>query len=251
MKIMRVLIVILIMIVLTNGCLAGEEQIVVNTKSNVKGQSIRLYFKGGEHWHHDFKPISFLPFIKLKPPPQIAVWVEDLDGKYLETLYVTEKLAKQGWSGSGEIRRKEALPYWAYKQGRVYEDGLLLPTKENPLPDTITGATPKEEFVLISNIDSEFNNYRILVEVNQSCDFNENFAVDAKEGEDGFSGGKLGSGQPAVIYSVEIPDGQEGMFKMELIGHSSPDGSDGKLYQDLIKLDTAVDIIDKVIVEIK
>ena len=101
---------------------------------------VKIDIEAGDGWLHDF-PL-FLGLTK-KNPPQFAVWIEDTEGRYLSTVFVTYKIATEGWLSNNGNRRKEALPYWCYQRGCVYEDGLLLPTKENPLVDGITGATPK------------------------------------------------------------------------------------------------------------
>ena len=61
----------------------------------------------------------------------------------------------------------------------------------------------------------------------------------------------MGSGQPATVYQVvvDLTNGQH-KFNGELIGHSSPDGSDGKIYPDTSKLTTAMDIVKGVTVYI-
>lgn len=53
-------------------------------------------------------------------------------------------------------------------------------------------------------------------------------------GDSNYSGGKEGSGQPAVIYKAEVDltTGKKN-FEATLIGHSSPDGSDGEIHTDM------------------
>lgn len=108
-----------------------------------RDNDLKISIEKGEEWLHDF-PL-FLGISK-KNPPQIAIWAEDMDGHYLSTIYVTHKIATQSWLVSGGNRRKESLPHWCYQRGVQYEDGLYLPTKESPLTDGISGATPKGNF---------------------------------------------------------------------------------------------------------
>lgn len=61
---------------------------------------------------------------------QFAVWVEEQDGTFVRTLFVTEFTATKGWK-----IRKEALPTWKKKAN------LSLLAKEGV--DAISGATPK------------------------------------------------------------------------------------------------------------
>ena len=86
--------------------------------------------------------------LKRKNPPQIAVWIEDAQGRYLSTVYASSKIATQSWLAAGGNRRREALPHWCHSRGVQYADGLYLPTKSEPLADGISGATPRGSFDL-------------------------------------------------------------------------------------------------------
>lgn len=208
--------------------------------------NVKVSIQQGDAWLHDF---PLLWFIKKKNPPQIAIWTEDLKGNFLSTIYVTEKLAKQSWMAAGGNRRKESLPCWSHAQGKQYKDGLYLPTKDDPLPDTVTGATPKGSFTTNIQPDGQMKQFVIKCEFNHSVDFNEHYPQNAKEGDANYSGGKMGSGQPAVVYQVvvDLTSGQK-EFKGKLIGHSSPDGSDGKIFPDTAKLTTALGIVKSITV---
>jgi len=208
---------------------------------------IEIEIKTGDHWLHDFPLVIGLT---KKNPPQFAVWLEDTSGNYLSTVFVTYKTATEGWLSNNGNRRKESLPYWCHKRGIVYEDGLYLPTKDHPLVDGITGATPKEDksikitpigFVLPVVIKAEFNH---------SVDFNNDYPKNAIKGDDNYSGGDEGSGQPAVIYAATIyPETLDTV--LEMIGHSSPDGSSGEIYPDLETLTTAKTIVESIHISIK
>ena len=104
---------------------------------------IKVCIEQGREWLHDF-PVYL--GIKKKLPPQIAIWLEARQGNYLSTVYVSHKIATQDWQMAKGISRKEALPHWCYSRGIIYEDGLYLPTKDKPVVDGISGATPRESF---------------------------------------------------------------------------------------------------------
>jgi len=201
----------------------------------------------GESWLHDY-PL-FLGLSK-KNPPQYAVWIEDTRGNYLSTVFVTYKIATEGWQANKGNRRIEALPHWCHKRGIVYDDGLMMPTKENPVTDAITGATPKvSSTIQISPLDLK-NPFVLKAEFNQSVDFNNFYPENAKTEDDNYSGGEEGSGQPAVIYAVTVyPDTKETEFI--LIGHSSPDGSDGKVYENMEGLTTGKSIVESIRLTVK
>jgi len=54
------------------------------------------------------------------------------------------------------------------------ENGLYMPTKNNPVPDAYTGATPSGNFKIRTRLDNPVSEpFRILFEINQSWDWNE------------------------------------------------------------------------------
>lgn len=210
---------------------------------------IKVCVEQGKEWLHDF-PL-FLG-IKKKNPPQMAIWLEDMTGNYLSTIYVTHKTATQAWQSAGGNRRKEALPHWCYTRGVKYDDGLYLPTKEEPLTDGISGATPQGNFDVKLSPSNTLKQFVVKIEINHSTDFNEHYPKSAKEGEENYSGGKEGSGQPAVVYAarVDLSSGKKS-FNAVLIGHSSPDGTSGVVYEDTSKLTTALQIVKHISINIQ
>jgi hypothetical protein len=208
---------------------------------------IQVEIKTGDHWLHDY-PL-FLGLHK-KNPPQFAIWLEDTTGKYITTVFATYKVATEGWISNNGNRRQEALPHWAHKRGVVYPDGIMLPTKDNPLTDGITGATPKEDKTLQIRLNDFTQPVVIKAEFNNSVDFNDYYTEEAKVGYDNYSGGSEGSGQPAVIYAATI-NRQTKYAELQLIGHSSSDGSNGNVYTDLEKLTSAKSIVGKITVTLK
>ena len=89
----------------------------------------------------------------------------------------------------------------------------------------------------------------VKIEINHSTDFNEFYPASAREGDANYSGGKMGSGQPAVVYAatVDLSSGQH-EFPAALIGHSSPDGSDGSVDPDLSTLTSALHIVKGIVI---
>ncbi len=208
---------------------------------------IEIKVTTGENWLHDY-PL-FLG-IKKKNPPQFAIWIEDTCGNYLSTIFATYKIATEGWQNNQGNRRKEALPYWCYQRGVVYSDGLLLPTKENPLDDGITGATPTSDKTIKISPGTLDTPFVVKAEFNHSTDFNDSYPKNADKNDDNYSGGKEGSGQPAIIYSATI-SAQTEKTTLQLIGHSSPDGSDGNIYTDISGLTSAKKIVKAITVTVK
>ena len=231
------------------GCLSffqAAEAAEIATLAEVAGKPVSVQVTIGEQWAHSFR--MFLK--KITTTPQMAIWAEDADGKYLETLYVTKKFATQNWGiGSGAkadaTHRVESLPYWMFKRGAA---GLPSPTKNAPLPDAVTSASPKEDFILKTNVPGEAAEIFVLMEVNLSFDENDAYPEKAKERDANYNGV---SGQPAVVYRAKVNVAAPGRYDMTLIGHSSPSGKDGQLYEDVSSLTTALHIVKQAVVVVE
>lgn len=201
----------------------------------------------GDEWLHDF-PL-FLG-IKQKNPPQIAIWVEDMEGNYITSIYASHKVATNSWQSNGGNKRKEALPVWNYARRVQAVDGVSGATPQASV-DGISGATPRGSFdVKVSPVDN-LKQFVIKVELNHSTDWNDNYPKNAKEGDTNYSGGKEGSGQPAVVYAVEIDlNSSRKKYSATIVGHSSPDGSNGNIYPDTSSLTSALNIAKEITINI-
>ena len=80
---------------------------------------------------------------------QLAVWLTDSHGKFIDTVYVSRKTGQKGlgnrggslddkWGGS----RLSMLPVWAHQRGVDYGGGNFYPPKDKPLPDVVSSASP-------------------------------------------------------------------------------------------------------------
>ena len=214
-----------------------------------KKDDIKVMVTKGDEWLHDF-PL-FLGIDK-KNPPQIAIWIEDLAGNYLTTIYVSHKIATDSWQSNGGNRRKEALPVWCYSRNVQYSDGLYLPTNDQPLVDGISGATPQGSFDVKISPVGDLKQFVVKIELNHSTDWNESYPKNAKEGEANYSGGKEGSGQPAIVYSAAVDlNSSKKQYTATLIGHSSPDGSNGNIYSDISFLTSALNIVKEITINVQ
>ena len=192
--------------------------------------------------------------------PSFAVWIEDQDGNYIETLYVTQYVAKGifgygeiqsgKWNNEpGEVRRPASLPYWSHKRNIQAPDGLYIPSPETPVPDALTGATPKGGFSLETGTKMGTDQkFRVMLEVNQPWDSNK-FWTNSKFPDDKDYNTSL---QPALIYSATIdPASNQKEYVMEIIGYSHPSGKSGELFTDLSTFTTAKEIFQNIVVRVK
>jgi len=185
--------------------------------------------------------------------PSFAIWVEDLSGKHLQTLYVTSFIAtgvyKHGdKSGNkwkpGEVRRPASLPYWAHKRGIKAADGLYIPSAAQPIPDAYSGATPSGSFELKLKSDNALSlPVKILLEVNQPWDWNEYWTNNKYPDDIDYET----SCQPSLVYEALIQDLGK-LTPLSLVGHSHYSGKDGSLNSDLQSITTAKQIFDDILV---
>ena len=215
-----------------------EKKEVVSTQPFTDGVPIQIEFEKGEEYYY----------------PLMVFWIEDLEGNYIETLYASKSIStgvfkygvnvKGKWT-AGERRRPAALPYWSHKRGFVAPDGLYLPTPQNPLPDAITGATPKASFILNTTAKPGIQKFRVMMEVNQTWDWNNHWHNNLYPDDDEYKT----SCQPALLYMAEIDlNSQVNNFVLTLIGHSHYSGKTGELFPDISTLTTALRIAEKVTV---
>lgn len=212
------------------------------TKSTASGEEIVIEFLKGKHHNH----------------PLMAIWVEGANSNYIETLYVAKSIAtsifgygdeSEGVWKPGMVRRPAALPYWSHKRGIQADDGLFLPTPDNPVPDAISGPTPVGDFILRSKIDfDEKDTIRILLEINQSWDWNEYWTNNKYPDDENYKT----SSQPSVIYeTVLLKDKNNAEISFKPIGHGHHSGKNGNLYTDLSSLTTALEIIGSITVQVQ
>jgi hypothetical protein len=224
----------------TTGVTPAVQELSTNTAAN--GPEMAIDFRKGKAFNH----------------PLIAVWIEDTDGRFVQNIYVSESIARgifnhgvaaKGKWLPGKIRRPAALPYWGHKYGVKAEDGLFLPTPENPIPDAFTGATPVQNFIIHTRLnDNMHRKFNVLFEINQTWDWNEYWTNSKFPDDEEYKT----SCQPALVYSATIDlDSDRKEFPMKVIGHSHYSGKDGNLYTDLGTLTTALQIAESIVVIIK
>ncbi|MCX7820807.1 MAG: hypothetical protein N2258_03935 [Brevinematales bacterium] len=161
--------------------------------------------------------------------PQMVLWVESEDGKYKETIWMTRRFAKQDWAGQSydknKIYREYTFPRWVY----VFKDNL--PTKNKPMPDSVTGASPKSSTKI--NIKLPIDKKLILYfEVNNAFDENESYPM-----------GKLYDGQPSLVYTAVIDSDFKDKIELKLKYKTN---LKGELIENLDGITTAKEIISKV-----
>lgn len=159
--------------------------------------------------------------------PQMAIWTEDMDGNYLETLYVTKKVAT--------INRQSALP--------IYMDTL---SKEGLSVDSVSSASASINTTTIrQEVDNrQTQQFKVYMEINNSFDYNATYKQNLPKEDPGYNTGYCG--QPAVVYLAHVNLGDKTHYTLEPIGHSDPTGESPELFQELESIQEALQIVDKV-----
>lgn len=205
------------------------------------GPVISIEFERGEAHNH----------------PLMAIWVEDMNGNYIQTLYVAESIANGVFGHGdasagvwlpGEIRRPAALPVWSHKRGIKAEDGLYVPDLLSQVPDAYTGATPWGDFIMQTRLDEDIQGkFKVFFEINQSWDWNEYWTNNKYPDNDEYKT----SCQPALVYEATIdPASGKKVYPMKVIGHSHYAGEDGNVYDDLSTMTTALKIAKMITVKL-
>jgi Predicted periplasmic protein (DUF2271). len=178
--------------------------------------------------------------------PQAAIWVEDANGKYVDTIYVTKTAATEGWKAANGARRPESLPVWSHARGVEARDGAYMPDKDSPLPDAISGATSRGGFMVSWKLPEELRagKYIVKVELNSSYDWNSAYPDKLPKGDPRYS---ECNGQPSLVWSGEIElGGPEAAAELAPIGTGALRGEDGRLSPGLDGLTSALDIAKSV-----
>ena len=243
---MKALILPAIFLISLAGCKSTrvpDEPVKTSLQANSSGAGLQVvleFTRGSEHNH-----------------PSFVFWAEDKEGNYLQTLFITQAVGTGRYehgdaSGTawkpGEVRRPASLPYWAHRRGILAEDGLYVPSPQNPVADACTGATPAGDFTLTTRFDREPpRTFRLLFELNQTWDWNEFWTNNKYPDDDEYKT----SCQPALVYMAEVDlDNPQDSYLMQVIGHSHYSGKTGELFTDLSTMTTALEIAEKLVIRL-
>lgn len=245
MKYYTTFLITVISVFALNNCKTTEntgDTIVIAKDPNLSGASSQMVLNltKGKSFNH----------------PTFVIWEEDMDGNYKRTLYITKSYASgifgyemvgdSIWMNkAGSSYQPAALPYWTHRKGLI-ENKYTIPTPEHPFVDAYTGATPDENFQFETKANTKETQYRILLEVNQTWDWNTYWTNNKYPNSPAYKH----SAQPSVIYAVVI-NKEDSTFYLNPIGHGDPKGESGKLFTNINTLTTAKEIFNSVIAEIK
>jgi hypothetical protein len=211
----------------------------LNLRDAGDGIPVEVRISAGDAWTSRMQAGPFI----FNVLPQFAVWAEDGDGVFLDTLYVTgadfKKLRHAEKQGDGAGYFAKTLPVWA---SRVEAAGKTLPSKENPYPDAVTSATPAADVTINTVAPTGSDELVLFLEINKSGDENEVFTKDVNDT----------TGQPSLVYRVVVSDAQTGTSRaMELVGHGGMIADEPGVYSDLSDFDTALQLVNEAVVSFR
>ncbi len=235
------------------------------------GRDIKIDFKVGSSFHW----------------PQYAIWVEKLDGSFVQPLFVTGSVATNSFnnkvwladkstilksnpfdnigfkfeslfseqydeSANNNKFRPESLPVFLHKINRHGLNGGDSSGGEGVGLDAYTGATVLDNYLMSQKIeDQSTDKYNVFFEINQSFDFNEYYSSDRFPDDEVYSGDGF-SAQPSVIYRTQIDfSSPTTLYPMSIVGHGHHSGQDGLIDTNVENMTTALTIVDRIIVDIR
>ncbi len=182
---------------------------------------------------------------------QIAIWVEDGNGKYIGTVFLTNFIGRKGGgnrTSNPDIdyefgNRLSALPVWSFKRGVIdstYSIRNYYPPSETQASypgdiDAVSGATPGSSLQKKSWKFSDLSPgiYNCWIEANKSFDTNENHNYSYYRG------------QPSVVWNatINVTENPDSNMVLEYTGYGSPDGSNGDIKPPDLTITTAAGIL--------
>lgn len=222
--------------------------------------------------------------------PQYALWLETLDGTFIQPLYVTQKLAQNNFANKVRLRnsqqvfntdianmdeqtwqqtfasetlnadttrlrsRPESLPVFLHQLASTPATTVFTDpraTADTKKIDAYAGATLLDNFLLSTQAAEALpTQFRVRLEINQSFDFNAYYSSDRFPDDPIYSGDGY-NGQPSMIYEAVINRASNQRFyPMQLIGRGHHSGKDGIIYQDLHNITSAQHLVERIIVEL-
>jgi hypothetical protein len=164
-------------------------------------------------------------------PPQLAIWIENMDSSVIKTVWVSSRTAKQEWQG--KIECLISLPYW---ESRTTQE------RQGPGIDAVSGATPKGGAMSASILVPRNSQWIYYLEVNASADYNNSFSYWS---HDGLPDSEA-NGQPSLVYSGQIIANGNSKSSPALVGRTDQRRIVNELFTDLSSITTAKYLIGNI-----
>jgi len=194
---------------------------------------------------HIQQDTDLILFSDFGEPAQCAIWLEDPETHATQDVFVTRRAGRGEWDGKAEC--PAALPRW-FHVFALASGTKGPPTREHPVPDGISQATPKGDRFSCSVEVAAGRRQIIWVEVNLSGDYNATFPA-----ADETSGGidTDCSGQPSLVYRTEFEAVPGFRVVPELYAYTVPRTRKGELCRDLAPITTAKEVYPSIEIRVE
>lgn len=172
--------------------------------------------------------------------PTFAIWIEDPATGQVQTIYVTNRAAKNDWAGKSEV--PVALPRW-------FEIEKSKQQLKNDVPEQIiiSGATPKPGYFSTRVRVTPGSEWICWIEVNLAGDYNETY----KEYDPvAMTSDEYGMGQPALLYKAEVTATVGNSVEPDIAGMLWLDSEKGTVLKPLEGITTAMEVFDEMSINI-
>lgn len=184
-------------------------------------------------------------------PPQLAIWLEKKEKTKtakgeIRTVFVSYRTGKGIWKG--KVDCPVSLPYWESRRLiEVHTSSAPSTTQPAaiPVPDALTGATPKRQLMVRTAIPTASEWY-YYIEVNCSGDFNPNFPSWLKGG---FPDPQE-NGQPSLVYRGLITGVPGAHSKPAILGRTDQLDPVDKVIPDVTGITSASELLFNISVSI-
>lgn len=182
---------------------------------------------------------------------QFVIWMEDENGEYFETVFITNFIGRRGGGNrtsdrnidSPDGNRLSTFPIWSHRRGIIdttfgiqnyYPPAQNQPTYPEVM-NAVSGATPKPaiQTKTLRLSDLPYGKYSCWIEVNQSFDFNQ------------YHNYSFYRGQPSLVWSttIDVGDLADSNMVLDYSGYGSIDGSHGEINLPDSTITTAVNLL--------
>jgi hypothetical protein len=172
-------------------------------------------------------------------PPQIAVWLENIESGAVRTVWVARRAGRRWWKGKVEC--PTALPLWESRH-RNERSGFKARGLLKRFIDAITGATPTGGLFETRVHVPRSSRWTCFVEVNVSGDFNRDFPSQL---DDGTPDTEV-NGQPSLIYRGVIQADPEASGSAELAGRTDQWLPVNRMIEDLSGITSASEVVTNI-----
>lgn len=176
--------------------------------------------------------------------PTFAIWLEEPESGLTHTVFATRRVATGDWEGKKDVPM--ALPVWT---GVNLAELARESGKASDVHDDIvaTGATPLPGYFRSRVRIQPGSKWICWIEMNLAGDFNESYPQYDPETriEDEFS-----TGQPALLYRVEIEAGKDNVAIPGLQGMCLVDDAKQVHVETLQGITTATSVLDEMTITV-